>query len=406
MNQRVWSAPVLTVVTLAVAAPTARGGAIEIPMQSARAAGQADAFTAQADDPSAIFYNPAGLGQLTGTNVTGGIFYLQPEFHFQGPGGATEGMYQPSYLPHLYAESDFGLQHLRFGLGLNDTFGINENWGNTGPLRTLVDKGQLSVIDLAPTVAYEVDPRLSFGLAVNVNYGDLLLTRQVTLGAPPTPEGAFRFRGEAVAVSVTPGVLWKVDDRNTVGAYYRSPYSLDLSGRASLRVPGVTQYGPSHADASLDLPQSAGLGYAVRPVKQLKVEADVIWTDWHSVRQLEVASADPHFNGQTIPAHWDSGFTFRGGAQYDVTDRVAVRAGYAYGQNSVPSSTFSPLVPDANYHLFAVGVGYDTPTWGVDLAGEYILREHRDVSGSVNAPADGSWSNQIFGLMLSVNVKL
>ena len=384
----------------------ARGGAIEVPMQSARAAGQADAFTAQADDASAVFYNPAGLGQLTGTHVSGGVYYLQPEFHFRATDGATEGMYQPSYLPHLYAESNFGLDHLRFGIGLNDTFGINENWGDTGPLRTLVDKGQLQVIDVAPAVAYEVDEHLSFGLAVNVNYGDLLLTRQVTLGAPPTPEGAFRFRGEAVAASVTPGVLWKVDDRNSVGAYYKSPYSLDLSGRASLRVPGVTQYGPSHADASLDLPQSAGIGYAVRPVEPLKLEADVIWTDWHSVRQLEVSSADPHFNGQTIPAHWDGGFTFRGGAQYDLTRNWVVRGGYAYGQNSVPGSTFSPLVPDSNYHLFAVGVGYAGDHWGVDLAGQYIRREHRDVSDSVNAAADGSWSNQIFGLMVTAHLDL
>ena len=387
-------------------ASSARGGAIEIPMQSARAAGQADAFTAQADDASAVFYNPAGLGQLTGTHVSGGVYYLQPEFHFRANDGATEGMYQPSYLPHLYAESSFGLDHLRFGIGLNDTFGINENWGDTGPLRTVVDKGQLQVIDVAPAVAYEVDKHLSFGLAVNINYGDLLLTRQVTLGPPPTPEGRFRFRGEAVAASVTPGVLWKVDDRNSVGAYYKSPYSLDLSGRASLRVPGVTQYGPSHADASLDLPQSAGIGYAVRPVRALKLEADVVWTDWHSVRQLEVASADPHFNGQAIPAHWDSGFTFRGGAQYDLSRDWVVRGGYAYGQNSVPESTFSPLVPDSNYHLFAVGVGYAGDHWGVDLAGQYILREHRDVSDSVNSAADGSWSNQIFGVMVTAHVDL
>ena len=36
------------------------GGAFEVLQQSARASGQAEAFAAQADDPSAIWYNPAG----------------------------------------------------------------------------------------------------------------------------------------------------------------------------------------------------------------------------------------------------------------------------------------------------------------------------------------------------------
>ena len=88
---------------------SARGGAIEVPMQSSKAAAQADAFTAQADDPSAIYYNPAGLTQLHGTQVAVGAFYLQPIFHFQGDNGDNERMDLPTVIPHIYAETDFGL---------------------------------------------------------------------------------------------------------------------------------------------------------------------------------------------------------------------------------------------------------------------------------------------------------
>src|SRR5947209_1056371 len=69
---------VLTCIALFVLQRSARGGAIEVPMQSSKAAAQADAFTAQADDPSAIYYNPAGLTQLHGTQMTVGAFFLQP----------------------------------------------------------------------------------------------------------------------------------------------------------------------------------------------------------------------------------------------------------------------------------------------------------------------------------------
>jgi long-chain fatty acid transport protein len=408
-NMRRYSRPLSFAVAcvLACSARMAFAGGIEVPMQDAKSLGQADAFTAQADDPSAIFYNPAGLTQLKGTSVSAGAFYLQPEFRLEGTDGSNSSMRLPSVLPHLYAESDMGTNHWRFGIGIDNVYGINEDYGSTGALRTLVDEAQLSVINIAPTVAYKIDPSLSVGLAFNIYYGDLLLTRQVTLGPPPTPEGQFHLRGSAVGFGVTPGFMWKINDQNTIGAYYRSPFSLDFNGTAELKIPHASEVGPSDAQAALEFPQSAGIGYAFRPVKRLKLEGDVIWTDWHAVSDLQIQSQDPHFNNQTLPAHWISGFTFRGGVQYDLTDHWALRAGYAYSQNSVPNSTFSPLVPDSNYHLFAMGGGYSAPSWDFNVAATYIYRETHDVAGSVDSPlVNGTWNNHMYGLMATFTYRL
>ncbi len=383
------------------------GGGIEVPMQGSRAAGQADAFTAQADDPSAIFYNPAGLTQLQGTQFSLGAYYLQPLFKFSGDNGDSERMTLPTVLPHIYAETDFGLEQWRFGIGVDDVYGINEDYGNQGPLRTLVDKAQLQVINLAPTIAYKVNDHLSLGVAVNIYYGYLNLERNVELAAPPVPEGSFRLHGNDFALGVTPAVMYKIDERSQIGAYYRSPFSLNFDGTATIQSKVIPQIGPSEAHESLNFPQSVGVGYALRPMPALKLEADVIWTDWHTVDQLRIHSSDPHFNGQTLPADWKSGFTFRVGAQYNLTEHWVVRGGYAYGQNSVPQSTFSPLVPDSNYHLFAAGLGYSTPRWDLDLAYEFIYREQRHIENDVNSPTvNGTWDNQMHGLMLTFTLKL
>src|SRR5437763_486467 len=116
-------------VLLCTSTRIAPAGPIDLPMQSSKAAAQADAFTAQADDPSAIFYNPAGLTQLKGTQISAGIYYLQPDVAFRGSNGTNENMNTPTYLPHVYAESDFGFEKLRFGMGVNVQHGINEDWG-------------------------------------------------------------------------------------------------------------------------------------------------------------------------------------------------------------------------------------------------------------------------------------
>lgn len=388
-----------------VFANRAIAGGIEVPMQGAKAAGQADAFTAQADDPSAIFYNPAGLTQLKGTQISAGLYFLQPAYHFEGDDGRDERMELPTYLPHFYAVSDFGLDKWRFGIGINNPFGINEDFGDGGSFRSIVDDAQLMCINIAPTVAYQVNPNFSLGLAFNTYVGSALLTRHVPLGGGA--EGEFHFRGEDVSFGVTPGVLWKIDERNTIGAYYRSPFSLNFDGDAKVDFAGTNVVGPSDTKANLHFPQSVGVGYAFRPTPDLKLEADVIWTDWHAVKNLMFDSSNPAFNGQKIPANWDSGFTYRLGVEYLLDKHWALRTGYAYGQNAVPNSTFNPLVPDSNYHLGAVGIGYSTERWSFDVAANLIYRETHHVEGSVNSPlVDGDWGNLMYGVMATLTFKL
>jgi len=388
-------------------ASLALGSGIEVPMQSARAAGQADAFTAQADDASAIFYNPAGLTQIQGTQISVGALGLFPEFRFEANAGPDEAMRLPTLIPHVYVASDLGLDRWRFGIGVNDTYGINTDWGDKGPLRVLVDKAKLATFDIAPTAAYQLTDSLSVGVALNVIYGQLDLQRNVTLGPPPTPEGEFHLKGSDWAIGVTPSLLWKINEQNSIGAYYRSPYTLHFSGDAHLTGPGF-QFGPTNAKENLTFPQSAGIGYAIRPVKPLKLEADAIWTDWHVVDQFRIHSQDPHFNNQAIPLDWKSGWTLRGGVQYDLTRHWTLRGGYAWSQNASPDSTFTPLVPDSNYHLFAAGIGYSTDNWAIDFAYEYIYRETRHIDGgNIYSPLlDGTWHNTMNGFMLTFTAKL
>ncbi len=396
--------PILLVSLFASAA--AYGGGIEIPMQDSRAAGQADAVTAHSDDAAAVFYNPACLTLSHGTEVSVGAYGLFPEWRFDAAAGRDEAMRLPSLLPHVYAASDLGTDRWRFGIGVNNVFGLNEDWGDRGPLRTLVDKAKLTVINASVAAAYKVDEHLSVGAALNVYYGELMLSRNVTLGAPPTPEGKFHLRGHDFAVGITPSVLYKIDDRNSIGAYYRSPFTLNLTGETSLGTP-AGEIGPSHSVTPLDLPQSIGMGYSVKATDRLRLETDVIWTDWTSVNELKIHSADAHFNGQAIPADWKAGFTVRLGGEYDLAPHWVLRGGYAWSQNSVPESTFSPLVPDSNYHLFSVGIGYTTDRWSLDGAYQYIYRERRHIQNDINSPVvNGTWDNAFQGVMVTFTYKM
>src|SRR5688572_7907310 len=57
--------------------------------QGSAASGQANAFAAQADDPSAVHYNPAGMTQLPGVQTMFGTLLIGGTTSFTSPSGAT-----------------------------------------------------------------------------------------------------------------------------------------------------------------------------------------------------------------------------------------------------------------------------------------------------------------------------
>ena len=60
---------------------------IRIPDQDAAATARGEAFAATADNPSAIYYNPAGITQLDGQNIRLGFYGMDLGSHFKN--GAT-----------------------------------------------------------------------------------------------------------------------------------------------------------------------------------------------------------------------------------------------------------------------------------------------------------------------------
>src|SRR5437879_4643291 len=79
-------------------------GGVTFSEQGAAATGKANAFAGEANDPSAIFYNPAGITQLPGTQVMVGtsIVYLDTVFRSGTTGESTQLQDQFPIVPHFY----------------------------------------------------------------------------------------------------------------------------------------------------------------------------------------------------------------------------------------------------------------------------------------------------------------
>jgi len=371
------------------------------PDQDARATGQGEAFVAQADDASAIYYNPAGLTQVKGTQITSGANIDFPNIHFHPSGGGdVHPDDQVAFMPHFYAASDFGLEKWRFGIGANVPFGNKIDWGGSGPLQYIVTRTDLAVYNIETTVAYQFNEHFSLGAGLNIYQAHTSVEQNLPIAYGG---GHFRFHGNGDAFGATAGLLWKINEQHSIGVVYRSPFSVNFDGLTSVNGNLVGLDGSSGASATINFPQSVAGGYAFRPMPKLKLEVDIEWTDWNTLNTVVLHSPNPAFNGTPTVFNWQDSFYYEFGAQYTLSDHWIVRGGYIYSENTVPNSTFSPSEPDSNRHVFSIGLGYVHPRMNIDIVYQYSLSEDRTVSNG--SAVDGTWKSDGHAVMVTSTLK-
>lgn len=427
----------IAAVSMSCLSLSAYAGGFRILDQSASAVGQSAAFVAQADDPSALFYNPAGMTQLQGIQTSIGTLLVGGSTSFTSPTGVTtSGDFGASVaLPpptngymtaNLKALGLTKLEDVTVGIGVLSPFGILYRYSNDSPFSTAVTSQTLPLIDIKPTIAYKLNDYLSFGVGADIyTFASFWgagqgVTKLNNAGLPGIPPGAqMEINGGDTAAGFNVSLLY-TPFRNTdgkplanIGIVYRSQATLHLKGNFLVN-------GGTVADTSTTvvLPQVITGGIALWPVRnrdhEWKLEMDVDYTGWKSLRNTDVHLS----NGATLPfpQNWQSSFTIMIGTEYKWLQverlpdwEVALRGGYWFSQNAVPNSSFTPTVPDADNHSISTGLGllckgkghflglfpcgksadewYRPSAIGLDLAFQALLYESRTVTGNQNPVA-------------------
>jgi long-chain fatty acid transport protein len=399
-----------------------------------------NAFVAQADDPSALHYNPAGMTQLQGLQFMAGALISGGSTDFTSPTGATargdrngSAAWPPPAHTFITANlKDFGLKalgDLSAGIGLTVPFGSLTRWPNDGPFRTATTFSTLPLLDIKPTLAYKATENLSLGLGADIyTFSGLIGEGHVEKQSIPAAGVKTELFGKDTAAGFNVSLLYKAlrhaDGRPlaNIGIVYRSQATLHLSG--ALLANGAKV---SDARATLVLPQIITGAIAIWPVRtserEWKLEMDVDYVGWKSVRNLDVTLG----NGATIaqPQNWRSTYAVMLGTEYKWLAleslpnwEVALRGGYTNQQNQMPDLTYDPGIPSSDLHVVGgglgllckeqgsflglmrcgdLGVGSLKPkAIGVDLSLQAALYEDRTVLGNRNPTVDGTYRTTLY----------
>src|ERR1035437_7861856 len=146
-------------------------GGFDLPDQDAFVIGRGMAFVATADNPAAIYYNPAGITQLKGNNLRFGIYAIDLGANYKSPNGASfdnqDTLHAIPQFYYTYTPDSFPLS---FGLGVFAPFGLSQKWPQDTGFRTVAIEGSMNYYTANPVVAWKVAPNLSVGAGVTANY--------------------------------------------------------------------------------------------------------------------------------------------------------------------------------------------------------------------------------------------
>ena len=414
--------------------------ALRFQPQGATAAGQGNAFVAQADDASAIHYNPAGLSQVNGVQIVTGTTLLGGSIKFKSPTGIDSrgdlgGSIAFPPPSHSYVSANLGflgwdsLSNVTVGLGLTSPFGLNTRYPVDGPFNTAITSAALPLIDIKPTVAYKVHDQLAIGVSADIytfasflgqGHGE---QKQVGIGA--LSGTSVEFHGKGTGAGATVSLLY-TPLRNgngkpiaSIGLVYRTQAVVPLSGALLVN-------GTKIADGSVNLvlPEIYTGAIAVWPVRtserEWKLELDVEYVGWKSNRDLDVHLS----SGGVIPQpqQWKTVPVVAIGTEYKWLNPawllhwdVALRSGYTRTENPVPDTTFNPGIISLSANTLSIGAGFlckgqgrflglmpcggASALWpkatGLDVAFQQWFYEPRTVAGNLNPTVDGTYDAYI-----------
>lgn len=359
---------------LLAAAPAALGAGFAVDTHGGKATGMATAITSHVDDPTAVFYNPAGLLGTEELAVMLGATEIVPhvEYTSQRSGTTTSNEFGVSSLPHLYVAAR-ATEHLALGLGVFVNYGSTSAWPDDWEYRTRALRSQLATFYVNPSAAYQLGP-VRLGAGLQVVRGSIAIERKLDF---VESEGTVSLAGGGWGLGANLGVqVDLLEQRLQLGASYRSRVSVGFHGEAQFRdLPPEAAYTlpDQPIQSTLTTPDTAFLGASYRVSDKLLVAADVNWYRWRNFPAIAIEFPEEPALNQRVVKGWGDTVNYHLGAEYQLTDAIALRAGAVYDPTPSPTRTLTPDMPDSTRFKGTLGVGYTHGRMQLDAGYQFVF---------------------------------
>jgi long-chain fatty acid transport protein len=349
-----------------------QGAGFLIYEHGAAAMAMGGAFIAVANDPSAVFHNPAGIAFLKGTQASVGTTLIFPKSSLT----LTNWPYTTQRLwnqkSQVFYPSTFYLTHslsdrVTLGFGFFSPYGLGAEWPKENPLRYLGYKDDMKTFFFNPTIAVKLADNLSVGVGVSYIYSTVEFRNTELEDFTAYKLGKYdvqaSLKGNGNSWAFNAGVLYK-SNKLSLGLNWRSAFDIDFEGDLNLDTSGLPAPLQALVPASatgkttFKFPSILGLGVAYNVTDKLLLSGDVHFVFWSRFDKYVITFDNPNLPTMEIEENFKDSYLLRGGLQYMISPKFALRTGIIYDQTPQPKATADPLLPDASRVALTAGFGW------------------------------------------------
>ncbi len=428
---------------------------MDLPCIGAKALSMGGGYRGQADDPTAVFWNPAGISDIDSNEILllgqlvlpGNAFTphdtlieLNPLFRE----GKQEMLDDVFFLGNAFAvwRPNF-LPNIGFGLGVYSPTGVGAAWdilkndydstiaqysvwelSVTEELPEEDFYARIGTYNFVPAISYAPTGWLSAGVSCIFGYAlldvDLVSSSQERM----FEEFGIIFQhaeltgweqGIQLGLKIEPydwfcvGITGKYESPMVFEGEYREDVYLFYSeSTPGLFTGGKEEGEPIAAKTEVPRPLTGGVGVAVNPRENTTLTLDLSYTDW-SVMDSILLEADTGGVLVALPLMWGDSYRISLGMEYRFSI-YAVRLGAFYEPNPPISEYQNLFLPDLNDGVAVCGgFAANYNRFILELSGEFEFFGEKNVEPNViddevvNIP--GTYDNSVADIILSLTYR-
>ncbi|PIE76004.1 hypothetical protein CSA17_04570, partial [bacterium DOLJORAL78_65_58] len=373
----------------------------------ARATALGGAFTASADDGSALFYNPAGLSFQNGVKVSLNFMPVNPRFKFAGAttdfqeGSNAEAAHKSYLIPGAYYTNSAN-DRIAYGIGLYAPFGLGVEWMDPYRFagRFVSYDVDIKTIYITPALSFKLGRNLALAIGADIGAQELSLERVTphpTLGVNAIDthiEGKSKLN-----VTPTVGLMYRPGNKLSFGFMYHHKKTMDYEDQETtlknMLQPGQAGYDWSHPllstlngghptdlvhpliSSEFNLPAIMSFGAAYQVSSRVRAEVNYVHFGWSTFSKLEMDFNVEELDQDIAFDYKDSG-QVRAGLDIDaVQDKLKVMLGYVHDETPQPLSAVSPLLPDSDRNDYSIGLQLKQDSWEFTACWMTVLAKGR-----------------------------
>lgn len=434
----------LLVISIASASSMAQAGSFGLIENSASGQGSAYAgASALGEDASTVYFNPAGMTRLSGSQVVVAGHVISPNATFTNNGstdalgtplpGPNSSTGAPAFVPNFYYVTEIP-NDIRFGVGVNVPFGLSTEYDDGWVGRYNALRSEISSININPSIAWKATDKVSVGFGINIQYIQLELTNNIdSYGAcinlannsggtvsgadcvnagltglgVASQDSAVKLDGDSLELGWNAGILIDVDDKSRIGISYRSAIKHEVSGDANYNLdPRLQPFADGASSASgfnilqntslkatAELPETFSLSFVGNVNKKWTALFDWTWTGWSNLDVITIRQAGG-IPGQepTLDLAYRNTNRYSVGVNYKPGNKWIFRGGLAYDETPIrsPEST-SARAPGNDRKWVSVGFGYAMSTaWSFDVGYSHLFISDASINNNGGASSSNA----------------